>query len=86
MLAPRVGGKEFGVLLCGHSPGEAARCVEGSRRHRATTHFLRAGEDTVTISAGLADSRADRAFEDLSSHADRALDTSTSAQSNPRRQ
>ncbi|MBD9372898.1 GGDEF domain-containing protein [Rhizobium sp. ARZ01] len=73
-IVARIGGEEFVVLLCGIPQDESARRIEEVRSGIERLAIICAhGEIAVTISAGLADHAPGRSFDDIFSHADRAL-------------
>lgn len=73
-IVSRIGGEEFAVLVCGLSPEETLGLVEDARNLiEAQPIACGAGAIPVTVSAGVADHVPGRDFDDLFSHADRAL-------------
>lgn len=73
-IVSRIGGEEFAVLVCGLSPEETMGFVEALRQ-AVGDRPIAAGEASVsvTISAGIADWLPGRSFDEIFSHADRAL-------------
>ncbi len=73
-IVARIGGEEFAVLVCGLSPDETLAYVEDARSLiEAQPVACGAGPIAVTVSAGVAYCAPGRDFDDLFSHADRAL-------------
>ena len=74
-IAARTGGEEFAVFLPGTSAAEGARIATLIRQHFATTDWREIGVATpLTASFGVAATRpSDRAFQDVTARADRAL-------------
>lgn len=73
-IVSRIGGEEFAVLFCDVAPEQTMRLVEETcARIQGRTVVSGAREIAVTVSAGVADHRRGRSFDDLFTHADRAL-------------
>lgn len=73
-IVSRIGGEEYAVLMCGLSPEQTMDLVERIRIDiEARPIACRAGAISITVSVGVADCAPGQGFDDLFSHADRAL-------------